>query len=147
MDRGLEVLLDLAEDRQQQAQRQLGEARARQNQEQAKLEQLKGFANEYRQSFNFRAGCGMSPQRLIAYRQFLDQLHTAVSQQSDHYDQSEAKVGECIGELQQSRQGYESLSLLRQRRHEQFLAKEEKQQQRDADEFSLRQFQLAVESR
>ncbi|WP_158527356.1 flagellar export protein FliJ [Pelagibaculum spongiae] len=146
MSDGLETLIDLAEDRKTQAQRQLGDARTVMASEQAKLNQLEGFADEYRESFNFRAGCGMNPQKLIAYRQFLNQLHTAVSQQSDHYQASDLRVNQCVGDLQDKRKDYESLNLLRQRRRDTVVKIEVKKQQREADDFAMRRFRSFAES-
>ncbi|MEW8028394.1 MAG: flagellar export protein FliJ [Candidatus Thiodiazotropha sp.] len=72
-----------AHSKEQKAARMMGQAKKSLQQEEAKLEQLKQYHQEYLERFQQMAGEGMNANQLQEYRAFLVKLDEAINQQQE----------------------------------------------------------------
>lgn len=72
-----------AHSKEQKAARMMGQAKKNLQQEEAKLEQLKLYHQEYLERFQQMAAEGMSSTQLLEYRAFLAKLDEAIKQQQE----------------------------------------------------------------
>lgn len=93
----LEPVVKVAESREQQAARALGQAQTLQNQAEQRLAELKNYKEEYLRRFHTQGSRGMSAAQMEDYRRFLGKLDLAIAQQQQVAEQTarivEAKRG------------------------------------------------------
>lgn len=87
----------LAQNREQQAVRRLGESQQRLQLQQSKLEELRAYRDQYARDFENSGGAGLGAARVQDYRVFLNRLNEAIRQQ-------EAVIAESRVRHEQSRQ-------------------------------------------
>ncbi len=78
----LEPVVRVAENREQQAARSLGDSQSALNQAQQRLNELKNYREEYIQRFHTTGAAGMSAVQMRDYRLFLSNLSRAIEQQA-----------------------------------------------------------------
>ncbi len=77
----LEPVVRVAENREQQAARSLGDSQLALNQAQQRLDELENYRKEYIQRFHTTGATGMSAVQMGDYRLFLSNLSRAIEQQ------------------------------------------------------------------
>jgi len=90
--RRLEPVVKVAENREQQAARSLGDAQSALNQAQQRLDELENYRKEYIQRFHTTGAVGMSAVQMGDYRLFLSNLSRAIEQQAGLVKQAAAAV-------------------------------------------------------
>ena len=88
----LEPVVKVAENREQQAARSLGDSQSALNQAEQRLNELKGYREEYIQRFHANGATGMSAVQMGDYRLFLSNLSRAIEQQTGLVQQAIAVV-------------------------------------------------------
>ncbi|MBL4782113.1 MAG: flagellar export protein FliJ [Porticoccaceae bacterium] len=116
--------------------RELGQAQESHSKEQAQLEQLTGFFEEYRQRFHDAGASGMNARQLGDFRAFFGQLDKAIETQRQTLVDLGAKVMERQTQWIAKHQRTQSLSnALVQVQKEQLLQRN-KREQKEIDERS-----------
>lgn len=90
----LEPVVKLAENREQEAARALGDAQSSLAQAEEKLQELKTYREEYVQRFHANGAVGMSAVQMGDYRLFLSKLSRAIEQQAELVEQAAATVAQ-----------------------------------------------------
>ncbi len=90
--RRLEPVVKVAENREQQAARSLGDAQSALNQAQQRLDELENYRKEYIQRFHTTGAMGMSAVQMGDYRLFLSNLSRAIEQQAGLVKQAAVAV-------------------------------------------------------
>ncbi|HHI94984.1 MAG TPA: flagellar export protein FliJ [Gammaproteobacteria bacterium] len=90
----LAPVVKVAENREQQAARSLGDSQSALNQAQQRLDELKNYREEYIQRFHANGAVGMSAVQMGDYRLFLSNLSRAIEQQTALVQQAAAVVEE-----------------------------------------------------
>ena len=135
-----QLLIHLAEERQQAAAERMSLAQNRLNEARARLEQLDAFREEYRQRLVGGGGKGMSIVQYQDFRRFLSRLDEAMVQQQQDLDRSTQRF---VMERQAWQMEYKKLKAyekLLQREQEREAREEARRQQKQTDEFATRQF-------
>ena len=88
----LEPVVKVAENREQQAARALGQAQAQMNQAEQRLAELKNYKEEYLRRFHTQGSRGMSAAQMEDYRRFLAKLDAAIAQQQRVVEQAARAV-------------------------------------------------------
>ncbi len=88
----LEPVVKVAENREQQAARSLGDSQSALKQAQQRLDELKNYREEYIQRFHANGAVGMSAVQMGDYRLFLSNLSRAIEQQTGLVQQAAAVV-------------------------------------------------------
>lgn len=88
----LEPVVRVAENREQQAARSLGDSQSALNQAQQRLDELENYRKEYIQRFHTNGATGMSAVQMGDYRLFLSNLSRAIEQQIGLVKQAVATV-------------------------------------------------------
>jgi flagellar FliJ protein len=128
----------VAASKEQEAARMMGQAKKSLQQEEAKLEQLELYHQEYLIRFQQTAAKGMSATQLQEYRAFLARLDEAIKQQQDVVAASAVNHSSTknIWKKKHSRTQALNKAVERFRKQEQTVA--DKQEQKDNDEHSQR---------
>jgi flagellar FliJ protein len=88
----LEPVVKVAQNREQQAAKSLGDSQSALNQAEQRLEELKGYREEYIRRFHANGAVGMSAAQMGDYRLFLSNLSHAIEQQVELVKQAAAVV-------------------------------------------------------
>ncbi len=88
----MQPVVKVAEGREQQAARHLGESQAALTQDQQRLDELKEYRRDYEQRFLASGALGMGAARMEDYRKFLHNLGRAIEQQVQMVERSAALV-------------------------------------------------------
>ncbi|MBQ0720131.1 MAG: flagellar export protein FliJ [Gammaproteobacteria bacterium] len=116
--------------------RELGQAQESHSKEQAQLEQLTGFFDEYSQRFNNAGATGMNARQLGDFRAFFSQLDNAIEAQRQTLVDLGAQVTQRQTQWVEKHQRTQSLSqALVQVQREQLLQRN-KREQKEQDERS-----------
>ncbi|KUM02469.1 flagellar export protein FliJ [Chromobacterium subtsugae] len=135
-----QLLIHLAEERQQAAAERMSLAQNRLNEARARLEQLDAFREEYRQRLVGGGGKGMSIVQYQDFHRFLSRLDEAMIQQQQDLDRCTQRF---VMERQAWQMEYKKLKAyekLLQREQEREAREEARRQQKQTDEFATRQF-------
>lgn len=81
--RRLQPVVKVAESREQQAARVLGDAQTTLSEAEQRLAELKGYREDYIARFHSAGAAGMAAAQMEDYRQFLHKLSLAIDQQGD----------------------------------------------------------------
>ncbi len=117
----------------------MGQARKNLEQEEAKLEQLKSYHQEYLERFRQMAGEGMSSTQLQEYRAFLAKLDEAVNQQQKVVAASMVSHSSSKDQWRQKHSRTQALNKAVDRFREQEKKVADRQEQKESDEHSLRE--------
>ncbi|MDT8387905.1 MAG: flagellar export protein FliJ [Thiogranum sp.] len=130
----MQPVQDVAQRREQEAIRKLGQTQQQLDAQRAKLEELRGYRDQYARQFEDSGDTGLGAIRMRDYRVFLGRLNEAIHQQ-------ETVVAQCDARHQQSREQWIAVrshtraigkvmdNFVRQERRQQ-----DKQEQREQDE-------------
>jgi flagellar FliJ protein len=124
----------LAQNRERDAVRKLGESQQYCDVQQAKLEELRAYRDQYALAFESTCGAGLDAIRIQEYRVFLGRLNTAIQQQ-------EAVVAQCSVRHEQTRQQWiatrshsQAIDKAMQRYRQQERKQQERKEQQELDE-------------
>jgi len=116
--------------------RELGKAQDHHSKEQAQLEQLTGFFDEYSERFNNAGASGMNARQLGDFRAFFGQLDNAIEAQRQMLVDLGAKVMERQSQWIEKHQRNESLSQALVQVQKEQLLQRNKREQKEQDERS-----------
>lgn len=136
----IKSLMQLAEKREQQAVRDLGQARQQMAAQQTKLEELREYREEYRRRFLQDGEQGISGSQLQHFQAFMCQLDQAIENQHQVVEQLAAQCRQQTDHWQQRHQHTRILDKTRDRfaRHERHQA--ERQEQRENDDLAATRY-------
>ncbi|MCW8848070.1 MAG: flagellar export protein FliJ [Sedimenticola sp.] len=128
----------VAESRESDAARELGHSQKRMRDQEAKLEDLKRYHQEYLERFETTARQGMSASQMQEYRVFLEKLDTAIREQEKVVLASKSECVTRKEQWQQKRVRTQALGKVMDRFKSAELKVQEKREQDEADERSQR---------
>ena len=136
--RQLAMLCDLSQDRADAAAKRLGIAHKLHRESGARLEMLEGYRNEYRTRLALGASRGVAPGELRNFRDFLQKLEQAITQQRNEVETLARGVEECRGRWLAERKRGKSFDVLADRAGSADGLRDARQLQKQADEFNGR---------
>jgi flagellar protein FliJ len=128
----------VAETRERDAARVLGEAQRQLQDQQAKLEQLLAFQQEYQGRFDTACRGGISAGQLQEYLSFLGRLQQAVAQQEQAVEKSRQASMERRRHWQAKHTRTQAIGKVMARLQEGEQQDQERREQKDTDERALR---------
>ncbi|MES9843299.1 MAG: flagellar export protein FliJ [Candidatus Sedimenticola sp. PURPLELP] len=134
----LQPVKRIAESREQKAARKLGDSTRRMHEQEAKLEELKRYHQEYLDRFQTTAESGISAAQLIEYRAFLEKLELAIKEQTRIVQMSQNERSSRKQEWQQKHVRTQALGKAVDRIRSDELKAEESREQKEQDEHSQR---------
>ena len=111
---------------------------------QAQSEQLTSYRQDYQNHWHLQFRSGARPQVLQCYRQFVERLDAALTQQAHTVRHVGALVEQAEQELLQQEIRVAAIEKLMQRRAQQIELQQRRQQQRHDDEWAQRAASRAV---
>lgn len=128
-----------AASKEQKAARIMGQAKKSLQQEEAKLEQLKQYHQEYLERFRKMAAEGMSSTQLQEYRAFLAKLDEAITQQQEVVTASSVNHRSTRTFWQQKHSRTQALNKAVDRFSEQERKRADRHEQKENDDLSQRE--------
>lgn len=136
----IKTLLDLAQNRLDDATRRLGELIAGENECQKKLQLLEDYRTEYQERFLEAARNGIGPDAWRNFSVFIGRIDDAIAVQRQALDQSrQAIVGGQEAWVAQ-RNKVKAFDTLNQRQHTAQVRREQRDEQRQSDEHAAKTF-------
>jgi len=130
----MDPVLRVAEHRERDAARALGESRQRLEHQRQRLQELLDYREEYSRRFQETAGGGMDMNKLHEYRAFLGRLNDAVDHQHRSIAKAEAEVDRRHRDWLELCTRLRSLDTVRERFRRDERQADERREQRDQDE-------------
>ncbi|MCW8891361.1 MAG: flagellar export protein FliJ [Sedimenticola sp.] len=128
----------VAESRENDAARELGHSQKRMRDQEAKLEDLKRYHQEYLERFESTARQGMPASQMQEYRVFLEKLDTAIKEQEKVVLASKSECVTRKEQWQQKRVRTQALGKVMDRFKSAELKVKEKREQDESDDRSQR---------
>ena len=138
----LATLIELAQNKTDEATRRLGQLQTAHTSAAEKLEMLQRYRQEYLDQLQVQMGEGVPAAQLRNFRSFITTLDAAIEQQRAVTVQADTRLATGRGDWQNSQRRLNSFDTLAGRVRLQELAVLNKREQRDSDERSARQFYL-----
>lgn len=135
----LATLIELAQNKTDEATRRLGQLQAARTSAADKLEMLQRYRQEYLDQLQAQMGAGVSAAQMRNFRNFITTLDSAIEQQRAITEQADTRLATGRGDWQTSRRRLNSFDTLAGRVRLQEMAMLHKREQRDSDERSARQ--------
>ncbi|MCV6609546.1 MAG: flagellar export protein FliJ [Amphritea sp.] len=132
----LQVVLDLAERRKQEADKILGEAQGRVSQGEQTLEQLQNYYNEYVNGFYTAGASGVSLGQIQNHQAFMQKLQAAIEQQRRAILMDKAQLERAREHWQAAYGRHKAMGSLVEKAKTEEQVQQEKQQQKVLDERS-----------
>lgn len=132
-------VLKVAEHREKDAARRLGQTQQRLQQQQARLRELIGYRDEYNLKFQQTCGAGVDVKQLQEYRLFLSRLNDAIAQQQRVIVNAEREVERARAGWLSTRTRSQALDKVRDRFIHAERQEAERREQADLDERSTQQ--------
>ncbi len=140
----LDTLIELAQNKTDEATRRLGELQNAQSSASEKLEMLLQYRQDYMAQLQTLMSIGIPCAHLRNFQQFVYTLDSAIEQQRALTQQAETQLVHGRSDWQSSKRRLTSFDTLADRvRHQELLASNKKEQ-RDNDERSARKFYMAA---
>ncbi len=136
----LHLLLDLMEERTDEATRQLGKLIAAEKNESTRLDMLENYRNEYAMRFQTASAQGITQIALRNYQAFIARIDEAIEHQRNAVTQSKEKTEVGKMHWQQQNRQLQALNTLSARHDQREQQLENKRDQKIQDEFSTRRF-------
>ena len=134
----LQPLLNLAQTRNEEATRRLGQLNKQQHDTQAQLELLQQYRRDYQTRMQSASQEGMDPVALRNFQEFIFKLDAAIAQQIKVVEQSKFSTQMGRGEFTSTQRKLKSFDTLQQRHLQTEQKIEAKQDQRTTDEHTGR---------
>ena len=132
--RRLEPILRLTEERERAAARAFAAARARQTEEERRLQLLRDYQTEYRERFRQSGAGGVTPRQLAEHRAFLDRLDLGLRQQQELLAKACAQCAAAQESWWAAIRQRDRLAVMRARLHREAQQISERREQRESDE-------------
>lgn len=132
-------VLRVAEHREKDAARRLGQTQQRLQQQQARLRELIGYRDEYNLKFQQTCGAGVDVKQLQEYRMFLARLNDAIAQQQRVLASVQREVEQARTGWLRTRSRSQALDKVRDRFIDAERQEAERREQADSDERSTQQ--------
>lgn len=132
-------VLRVAEHREKDAARRLGQTQQRLRQQQDRLRELIGYRDEYNLKFQQTCGAGVDVKQLQEYRLFLSRLNDAIAQQQRVIVNAEREVEQARAGWLSTRTRSQALDKVRDRFVDAERQEAERREQADLDERSTQQ--------
>lgn len=129
-------VVKVAEHREKDAARRLGQTQERLQQQQARLQELVGYRDEYNLKFQQTCGAGVDVKQLQEYRMFLSRLNDAIAQQHRTIASAEREVEQARAGWLRTRSRSQALDKVRDRFIDAERRDAERREQADSDERS-----------
>ena len=139
----LQLLLELTQDKTEEATRKLGQLIAEETGTRERLKLLEGYRAEYLEKFREAQANGLTPQGWQNYVSFIARLDEAVAQQMQIVDTAAKKTAAGQQSWIDENRQMKALDTLAQRHQEKEMHKENKAEQKMLDEFAARQHGLS----
>jgi flagellar FliJ protein len=130
----MQSIQHLAQNREQEAVRELGASQQNLDAQRARLLELCAYRDQYAKGFEASGGAGMDAVRVQEYRVFLARLNTAIQQQ-------EAVIARCCESHRQTREQWiethkhsQAIDKVVERYRDQERTQEERREQKELDE-------------
>lgn len=136
----LQTLLELSQQRLDDAARQLGTLLASEHEGEQKLELLQRYRDEYHARFLQAAQRGMGPDEWRNYQTFLGKLDDAIGQQKGMVALAKQKSAAGQQSFMDERTRVKAFDMLSQRHDAREQKAEAKREQRESDEYSAKKF-------
>ncbi|MCL2829792.1 MAG: flagellar export protein FliJ [Betaproteobacteria bacterium] len=134
----LQIVLDLMQERADEATRELGRLIAAEKSEKEKLLLLQQYRDEYSQRFLAAARNGLSTREWRNYQDFLDRIDQAIEQQKKTVSTSKEDTVAGQDRWQEQNVKLKAFDTLSQRFHSQEAVREAKREQKITDEIAAR---------
>jgi flagellar FliJ protein len=138
----LATLIELAQNKTDEATRRLGQLQTAHTSAAEKLEMLQRYRQEYLDQLQVQMGAGVPAAQLRNFRNFIATLDAAIEQQRAVTVQADTRLATGRGDWQNSQRRLNSFDTLAGRVRLQEMAVQNKREQRDSDERSARQFYM-----
>ena len=138
----LATLIELAQNKTDEATRRLGQLQTAHTSAAEKLEMLQQYRQEYLDQLQVQMGAGVPAAQLRNFRNFIATLDAAIEQQCAVTVQADTRLATGRGDWQNSQRRLNSFDTLAGRVRLQEMAVLHKREQRDSDERSARQFYM-----
>lgn len=138
----LTTLIELAQNKTDEATRRLGQLQTAHTSATEKLEMLLQYRQEYLDQLQVQMGAGVPSAQLRNFRNFIATLDGAIEQQRAVTVQADTRLAHGRGDWQSSQRRLNSFDTLAGRVRQQETLLQHKREQRDSDERSARQFYL-----
>ena len=138
----LATLLELPQNKTQEATRRLGQLQSAQIDAAKKMELLLQYNQEYHEMMQAQMREGVPSAWLRNFQHFIATLEGAIEQQRALMEQADAKLAQGRTDWQQNKRRQNSFNTLADRMRRQEAQVLDKREQRDNDERVTRQFQL-----
>ncbi|BFM49318.1 flagellar export protein FliJ [Marinomonas sp. THO17] len=135
--RRLQILVDLAQRKEDVVAQQLARDKAKVQQDIQKLEELKEYAQQYESERNL---LGLSPYLTTNYQHFVDRVQQAIAQQEAAIERAEQQADMSMRRWLQARSKTQSMDVLKDKNLKAEQAFQDRQEQRETDEFAMRRF-------
>ncbi|MBB5205899.1 flagellar FliJ protein [Inhella inkyongensis] len=136
--RTLMLLLEQAERERDAALAQCTEAQTRLGRAQAQIDDLRRFDGQYHQRWHNEGQSGLGIETLRCYQSYGQRLLEAIGQQGQLIQHLDQRLQTCRAELQARELRLASLRKLIERRQQELLQKQERQDQKITDEWAAR---------
>ncbi|WJF90466.1 flagellar export protein FliJ [Paraburkholderia bonniea] len=136
----LKTLIGLAQDEVEAAAQKLGRAQRERGEAQTQLDALVQYRDEYHARFTQSAQTGMAAGQMRNFQAFIDTLDHAISLQRGQLSAASGRVAQAQPEWQQRKQKLGSYEVLEARGEAALAVRENRREQRDADEHAARIF-------
>lgn len=133
----LQPLLDLAQDHTDAAARKLGMLKAKWQEAEEKLQQLKSYRVDYQARLLRGTKTGMQANSIKDFHLFLGKLDLAIRQQSEEVERCRKSWEGGLHEWQAKQRRLKAFDTLSQRHLSSERKREDKQEQREQDELSI----------
>ena len=138
----LATLIELAQNKTDEATRRLGELQSAQTSAAEKLDLLNQYRQEYLDRLQSHLRDGVSAAHLRNFRQFISTLDTAIEQQRALTTQADTRLAHGRTDWQHTKRHQSSFDTLAERAHQEEATLLSRREQRDTDERTSRQFYL-----
>lgn len=133
----MDILVDIAKRKEDDVAKVLAREQARLQDDQQKLQELKDYAEQYDQQRNL---IGLSPYLTTNYQHFVDRLQQAIQQQQNQVNRSQQQVDMIMKRWQNARAKTKGMDWLKDKSVAEEIAEEDRQDQKQIDEFANRAF-------
>lgn len=136
----LQPLLDLMQERTEESTRRLGQLIASEENAKGRLQLLEQYREEYAQKMREAVAEGVTPHTLRNYQDFLARIDEAIGQQ--RLTVQRARLGTLAGQAEWREQSkrLKAIDTLSQRHHAREQYRENRQDQKQQDEFVARKY-------
>lgn len=133
----MQILVDIAKRKEDDVAKMVANEQTRLQQDQFKLQELKDYAEQYDQQRNL---IGLSPYLTTNYQHFVDRLQQAIKQQEAQVNRSQQSVNMAMKRWQEARAKTQGMDWLKDKSVAEEVAAEDRQDQKQIDEFANRAF-------